>query len=380
MNETETILVVDDTRHNLLLMKDLLKREPWRVLFERGGADALDTAAAEHPDLILLDIMMPGMDGFETCRRLKETPGIEDVPVIFMTALDDTESKVKAFAAGGVDFVTKPVQKEETLARIKAQLQLRRLRDELKREIAAKDEAIKDLDGYAHTVAHDLKNPLQGLMVLTETLLFEGGSVTEAERLEWTKMIHEASTRLNNIVHELLVFASVRQQDVVAEPVDMAENMRSALFRVQTLVEGRRARLVLPESLPRALGYGSWIEEIWANLISNALKYGGNPPVVEVGGHNGENGRPVFWVKDNGHGIAPENIGRLFETFTRLEQTRAEGTGLGLSIVKRILQKLDGDITVDSTVGEGSTFAFTLPPAEAPQRAEAADRAALTES
>ncbi|MCC5805534.1 MAG: hybrid sensor histidine kinase/response regulator [Opitutales bacterium] len=360
-------------------MKDLLKGEPWRVLFERGGADAIATASAEQPDLILLDIMMPGMDGFETCRRLKENAAFEDVPVIFMTALDDTESKVKAFAAGGVDFVTKPVQKEETLARIKAQLQLRRLRDELKREIDAKDEAIKDLDGYAHTVAHDLKNPLQGLMVLTETLLSEGESVSEKERLEWTKMIHEASTRLNNIVHELLIFASVRQQDVEAEPVDMVENMRSALFRVQTLVEGRRARLILPDSLPVAHAYGSWTEEVWANLISNAVKYGGNPPVVEVGGHYGEDGRPVFWVKDNGNGIAPENIDRLFETFTRLEHARAEGTGLGLSIVKRILQKLDGLVTVDSKVGEGSIFAFSLPPAATPQREHAAARTAVTE-
>ena len=366
MNDAETILVVDDTRHNLLLMKDLLKSEPWRVLSERSGAAALATTAAENPDLILLDIMMPEMDGFETCRRLRELPGMEDVPVIFMTALDDTESKVKAFAAGGVDFVTKPVQKQETLARIKAQLQLRRLRDELKREIAAKDEAIKDLDGYAHTVAHDLKNPLQGLSVLTETLLSESETVSEAERIEWIKLIHEASTRLNNIVHELLIFASVRQQDVVGEPIDMVENMRSALYRVQTLVEGRRARLVLPEAMPAALGYSSWTEEIWANLISNAVKYGGNPPVVEAGGHIAEDGRPVFWVKDNGPGIAPENIARLFKTFTRLEHSRAEGTGLGLSIVKRILQKLDGDITVDSKVGEGSTFAFTLPPADAP--------------
>lgn len=368
MEKAATILVVDDTRHNLLLMKDLLKAEPWRVLFDRKGGDALETARRELPDLILLDIMMPGMDGFEVCRHLKEEGELADVPVIFMTALDDTASKVKAFAAGGVDFVTKPVQKEETLARIKAQLQLRRLRDDLRREIAAKDEAIKDLDGYAHTVAHDLKNPLQGLMVLTETLLNEGETVSEEERLEWTKLIHKSSTRLNNIVHELLVFASVRQQEIVAVPVEMIESLHAALYRVQTLAEGRRAQLVLPEHLPPAMGHASWIEEIWANLISNALKYGGDPPVVEVDWRIDEDGRPVYRVKDNGGGMPANELNRIFETFTRLEGARAEGTGLGLSIVKRILKKLQGDISVESAVGGGSVFSFHLPPAPETER------------
>ncbi|MCC5841056.1 MAG: hybrid sensor histidine kinase/response regulator [Opitutales bacterium] len=360
-----TILVIDDTRHNLVLMNDLLAPQGWRILAASNGEQGLEIARKVVPELILLDVMMPGMDGFEVCERLKADPCTAEVPVIFMTALEDTGSKVRAFGGGAVDYITKPVQRDETLSRIRVHLEIRRLQASLREEIAAKDEAIRDLDGYAHTVAHDLKNPLSGIIGLTQTLLQEGETIDDEERREWYGMIFESANRLNRIVQDLLLFASVRHESVEVEPVNMSETADAMRFRLEHLIRTSDATVKIDRSMPPALAQAGWVEEIWANLISNAIKYGGRPPVVEVGAEGPDPaGRVTYWVADNGPGIPEENRKLIFDAFTRLERQRAEGTGLGLNIVLRILRKLDGSINVTDHPGGGACFRFQLPFAE----------------
>ncbi len=507
-----SVLVVDDNPTNLNLLIDYLTAVHFEVYAAEEGQSALDLLAYIEPDIILLDVMMPEMNGFETCRRLKALPATREIPVIFMTALTDTASKVQGFEAGGVDYITKPVQYEEVLARLRTHLELsrlqRRFRDQnvqLEREIAerkrteaelresqaylaaifdavhtgivlidTKTRRIKDanpatlrmigttrdrvvgqichrficpvaqkvcpildlglcadnterelltvqgkslpiiksavsitlgdreyllesfvniterkrteealrqyiheleisnaeLDAFAHTVAHDLKNPLTamiGISGLLQARYTRLGPDDVEKRLD---VITRAGHRMTNIINELLLLSSVRKmEEVEFSPLDMSVIIADARERIEYLVENAQAEVIAPKRWPVALGYTPWIEEVWANYISNAIKYGGQPekgvPPRIIVGSTEEAGKGTirFWVRDNGIGLLPEQQAKLFMPFERLGQAHAEGHGLGLSIVRRIVEKLGGEVGVESEVGKGSTFFFTLPAA-----------------
>jgi signal transduction histidine kinase len=173
---------------------------------------------------------------------------------------------------------------------------------------------------------------------------------------------------MHSIIEELLLLAGVRKTEVEKRPVDMARVVSGALQRLSYMTKEHGPEVILPEQWPVALGYEPWIEEVWANYLSNAMKYGGCPPRLELGADAAE-GKVRFRVRDNGPGLTPEQRAQLFTPFTRLHQARATGQGLGLSIVRRIMEKLGGEAWVESTPGRGSTFGFTLPSAPAPPRA-----------
>jgi signal transduction histidine kinase len=176
---------------------------------------------------------------------------------------------------------------------------------------------------------------------------------------------------MNNIIEELLLLAGVRKVDAPLAPVDMAEVVVEAQHRVVDMVEETKAVVVEPDVWPVAMGYAPWVEEVWVNYLSNALKYGGRPPRVELGAQEQADGMLLFWVRDNGPGLGLDDQAQLFAPFKKLDQTRAQGHGLGLSIVRRIIQKLGGEVGVESggIEGQGCTFYFTLPgvPAEGRQ-------------
>lgn len=366
MSETikGNILIVDDTPANLRLLSNMLTEQDYKVRAVVNGNMALTTSRAIPPDLILLDINMPGMNGYEVCEKLKADERTQDIPIIFISALDEVQDKVKAFTVGGVDYITKPFQFEEVLARVETHLSLRRLQEELEQEIAARDKLIAELDAYAHTVAHDLKNPLTALIGFSD-LLEKRHKKMEPEHIESNlHLIAENGRRMTNIIEELLLLSSVRKLDeVVMKPFDMCHVVAETRARLDDMITRSEATLIVPESWPTALGHGPWVEEMWANYISNAIKYGGTPPQIELGATAEEDDHICFWVRDNGEGITPENQTRLFTPFERLSQVRAEGHGLGLSIVQRIAEKLGGRVSVQSEIGKGSLFCFTLPAA-----------------
>jgi signal transduction histidine kinase len=222
----------------------------------------------------------------------------------------------------------------------------------------------EELDSFAHTVAHDLKNPLQLLIGYTE-LLEESTSAEEwGESAALLPTMVRTSNKMDSIIEELLLLAGVRKAKVEPQPLDMTGLVLGAQLRLTNLIEEYRAEIVVPEAWPAALGHGPWVEEVWTNYLSNAIKYGGRPPRVELGAQEA-NGMVCFWVRDNGDGIDPQDWSRLFVPFSQLSQVRAEGRGhgLGLSIVRRIVEKLGGEVGVESSgmPGQGSTFYFTLP-------------------
>jgi len=246
--------------------------------------------------------------------------------------------------------------------------ELKEAQESLREYAAELEERNEELDAFAHTVAHDLKNPLQNLVGYADFLADEYEGLPADIRQEALITIVEAADRMHNIIGELLLLSEVRRGDVAPQRLDMADIVASAQTRLGYLISQYEAEIVTPDAWPTALGHPAWIEEVWANYLSNAVKYGGDPasglpPRVEVGATILEDGIVRFWVRDNGPGLTPEEQARLFTPFTRLHQVKALGHGLGLSIVQRIMDKLGGGVGIESEPGAGSTFYFSLPQA-----------------
>ncbi len=364
---TANILVVDDMPANLHLLARMLSERGYQVRPVASGARALEAVQARLPDLILLDISMPEMDGYTVCERLKADERTRDIPILFLSALSETGDKVKAFAVGGEDYITKPFQVEEVLARVQTHLAMRNLRENLKQQVA-------ELDAFAHTVAHDLKNPIGIIIGFAQVLIDEHETMSPQDLADALRHIFQAGKKLDRIVEELMLLTGVRKQQIIPQPLDMGSIVRESIERLQMLIQDQQAQIALPDKAvwPVALGYAPWIEEVWANYISNAIKYGGCPPRIELGADppllsfppqagGKEGGMARFWARDNGPGLSAEAMADLFTPFTRLEQVRVKGHGLGLSIARRIVEKLGGQVGVESEPGQGSTFFFTLP-------------------
>jgi signal transduction histidine kinase len=355
------ILVVDDSPVNLRLLAQILSARGYKVRPVPGGQLALEAALAAPPDLILLDVNMPDLNGYEVCARLKAEPRTHDVPVLFISALDDVDSKVKAFTAGGVDYITKPFQVEEVAARVRTHLALRNLQKQLQTANADLQTRNAELDAFAHTVAHDLKNALNTIMGHAELLDEDLRTQPKEALAPSVRLISRMGHKMNNIIEELMLLAGVRSQPITLTPLDMAAIVAEALERLEYMLHEAQAEVIAPSHWPIALGYGPWVEEVWVNYLSNAVKYGGRPPRVELGSTLEADGLVRFWVRDNGAGLSPEDQARLFAQFERLENARATGHGLGLSIVKRIVDRLNGRVSVVSQPGQGSEFSFSLP-------------------
>lgn len=235
----------------------------------------------------------------------------------------------------------------------------------LKNEIQENEKLISDLDSFSHTVAHDLKNNL-GIIVSATNMIHSGiDELPKEDVLEILEMINSSATQTIHITKELLTLASVRQEEIKFSPVDLEQVVSSSLKRLKMMILEKRATILLPEVWPVVIGYETWLEEVMINYISNAMKYGGIPPEISLGFDALPDNRIKFWVKDNGKGLSDSDISLLFNKFTRLDTLRAEGHGLGLSIVKRIIEKLNGVVGVESenTPGKGSMFYFILPSA-----------------
>lgn len=219
----------------------------------------------------------------------------------------------------------------------------------------------QDLDSYAHAVAHDLKNPIALIYGYADLLDYSSGDKLEGEAREFLDRISNGCTTMTQIIDELLLLASVRKlEDVDITPLDMATIASNSSNRLTLVIDEADATIVFPNEWPVAQGYSAWIEEVWTNYISNAVKYGGSPPQLELGATVESDQMIRFWVHDNGRGLTEEEQSQLFHEFSRLEPAKASGHGLGLSIVKRIVDKLGGEVGVESTPGEGSIFWFTL--------------------
>lgn len=227
---------------------------------------------------------------------------------------------------------------------------------------AERAQLIADLDSYAHTVAHDLKNPLGVVMGYADFIRDALDDLSADDLRKYLQQMVISTQKAVSIIDALLLFASVRQQaEVPREPLDMAAIVNDAVGRLTHPIERSGAQIHVMTPWPTALGYAPWVAELWTNYLSNAIKYGGTPPRIEIGATIETAGQARFWVRDHGPGIPAAKLNLLFEKFSRVGDVRVEGHGLGLSITKRIAEKLGGFVSVTSAEGVGSTFSFTLP-------------------
>ena len=369
--QQETLLVVDDIPANVSLLLDFLTDSGFKVLVAKDGKAALKKAEYAKPDLILLDVMMPQIDGFDVCKRLKSLDTTANIPIIFMTALSETVDKVKGFSLGAVDYITKPIQPEEVLVRVTTHLQLRKLQRQLEKELKTRKEYVVELEkrnmeltAFARTVAHDLKNPLNGIICFSERLLamYTSKTIEDCNTENYLQLINESGQKMVDIIDALLLLAGAKQENVQMQPLDMSSIIIQVVEkRLFHICREFQAEIDWPDTWPITIGYAPWVEEIWANYISNGLKYSGQPPYLELGAICQDDGMIRFWVRDNGVRLTKEAQAQLFTPFTRLHRNNAEGHGLGLSIVQHIVNKLGGQVGIENTDSQGNTFYFTLP-------------------
>jgi two-component system, sensor histidine kinase and response regulator len=360
-----SILVVDDTPANLQMLVGLLNDRGYRPRPVTSGRVALQAAKHDPPDLILLDIGMPDMDGYEVCRQLKTDPELRDIPVIFISAHTETDEKVQAFRVGGVDYVTKPFQFEEVQARVAVQLELRRQA----REIKASHEELKRLeklrDDLVHMVIHDLRSPLSAISGYLGLALRAARDKVSPGILRDIEDALKATGKMAQLVSAMLDanLLEAGRMKLKIGSCDLGAVVGEVVAGLRALAEDRRLSVEPPGEGAVVKADRELITRIVQNLVSNALKF--TPPggEIRVGVDPSEDGVRV-WVADDGPGVAPEHREKIFEKFGRVEPggaDRVRGMGLGLAFCKLAVQAHGGRIGVDGEPGKGSVFWFSVP-------------------
>ncbi len=260
----------------------------------------------------------------------------------------------------------------------KAEEELKQTNKRLLSEIEKRERLIDELDAFAHTVAHDLRNSLGSIFSASEIMEEIIKQNDKNLLFELTNLINDSAGKSIQITHELLLLATTDKQDIDIQRLNMNEILSHSLRQLAELIKKSEAKIISPSKWPESIGYSPWVEEIWTNYISNAIKYGGIPPTVEIGARELTNGEVMFWVKDNGIGLTLEDQKKLFKNFVRLDPRRADGYGLGLTIVKKITEKLNGKVGIESQGnGDGSRFYFTLPAPEKMYKSTLADSSTI---
>lgn len=371
----DQILLVDDNPANLDLLSRVLRPQGYRIRTALSGRLALESARLSAPDLILLDITMPEMSGFEVCELLKRDEKLRTVPVIFISALDDVLDKVKAFNVGGADYVTKPFHAEEVIARAAYQIELRRLRQQLEdrnRVLAESYASLQELErlkaGFTAMLVHDLRSPLAGIKTVLE-LYEEEGTIKPAHLTHCRQAIQNIVGMLNDLME--LFRSEAGEIPLNKRPTSPRELLETLCSAFSPQAEHRNIRLeyACPDGLPDIDVDPQQVNRILSNLVGNAMKYTPSGGRIHLDASTVEGGGVdlgLRWlqisVTDNGQGIPADQLPYVFDPYRQASKRDASvGFGLGLAIVQRLMAAHKGRVSVRSQVGVGSTFSMNFP-------------------
>ena len=362
------ILIVDDVMSNVLLLKVLLTNEKFAIATASNGRQALEQVEKENPDLVLLDVMMPDMSGFEVAQHLKSNPQTAEIPIIFLTALNSTADIVKGFQVGANDFISKPFNKEELIIRVTHQISLvaaKRLilskTEELQRTIAGRDKLYS-------VIAHDLRSPMGSIkMVLNMLILNLPAEKIGIEMYELLTMANQTTEDVFSLLDNLLKWtkSQIGKLKVVYQNIDMVEVVEgvSEIFTMVAGLKNIRIAMDIPDERVEVRADIDMIKTVIRNLISNAIKFSNEGSEVLVSLKEEDN-MAVVSVKDSGCGIDEENQKKLLHTdthFSTFGTNNEEGSGLGLLLCKDFVTKNGGELWFTSKKEEGSTFSFSIP-------------------
>jgi two-component system, sensor histidine kinase and response regulator len=364
-----TILNVEDNEATRYAKSRMLRQAGYLVIEAETGNAALQIVTDARPDLVLLDVKLPDLSGFEVCRRIKSNPATAEIIVLQMSAaFVDKEDRVRGLEGGADGYLTEPIHSEELIATIKAILRLRQTEEKLRKaneELARQATELRrsneDLRQFAYAASHDLQEPLRMVTNYVQLLAkrYQGGLDPEAD--EFIRYAVEGATRMQQLITDLLDYSRVQTREQPFTPINCEEILEQVLRALQVPIEETQA-VVTHDALPAVLADATQFGQLFQNLLSNALKFhGGQPPRVHLSAKP-DGKQWVFTVQDHGIGIPPQFVERIFVIFQRLH-THQEfpGTGIGLAVCKRIVERHGGKIWVESELGAGSTFYFTLP-------------------
>lgn len=363
-----SIMLIDDEPENLNVLETVLSRAGYRLSAFTRGDRALDAARSDPPDLVLLDIRMPDMDGYEVCRRFKLEERLGRIPILFISALSAMESISEGFACGAVDYIMKPFHAAEVLARVRTHIGLREAYDGMALQHAQLQALERHRDAFVHMLVHDMRSPLQVMLGHLELVIKGCSESLNAEDLSSLHEVMNSTQLLSRMASTVIDISRMESEELILRPVAVAVN---ELFRnacAQSITPSARGRIVehMAAPCPRVLCDCELSERIISNLLTNALKFSARNSEIALGAE------PVpvgvrLWVRSHGVAIPADAQNRIFEKFgvagQPLDRSHST-TGLGLTFCKQVVESQGGTIGVESGPGQSNTFWFTLPAAE----------------
>lgn len=362
-----SILVVDDVISNVLLLKVLLAAQKFNVITASNGMEAIDITKKQQPDLILLDVMMPGMSGFEVAQKLKNDPEVQHIPIIFLTALNSTADIVTGFKVGANDFISKPFNKEELVIRVNHQISLIAAKRIILQKTEELKKTIQGRDKMYSVIAHDLRSPLGSIkMVLNMFVMTMSPQMIGEEQYEMLDSANKSTEELFNLLDNLLKWTKTQtgRLKVVFQDFELVKSISGVLEIFSLVSSSKNIELIFDSNEEiNVRGDIDIVKTITRNLLSNAIKFSfsGSKIIIEV---KKIDNMAVVSVKDFGKGMSQEEQQKLFNSethFSKYGTNNEEGSGLGLLLCKDFATKNRGDLWLQSEEGKGSTFFFSIP-------------------
>jgi len=361
MRERALILIVDDNLDNMDLVEQILE-DDYDTITAESGEDCLSIAAAKLPDLILLDVQMPGIDGYQTLARLLKLERVKDIPVIFLSArFRDQDRVIRGLETGALDYLTKPIDDELLLTKVRVGLRIKKAEDEVREQHASLLRSNQTLESFSYSASHDLRAPLRHICNYCEALQEDYHDALPEDAQFMLDRIQNAATHMNNLIQDLLDFSRASRAKLNYHSINLTEIAQKVVASLQEMDPTHHVEVEIAGNMMAQAADEAMMRIVMNNLIANAWKYSHKveQPKISIGCKQ-EDQKQIFYVQDNGMGFDMSFAGQLFKPFSRLHnEDEFEGNGIGLATVERIISNHGGKIWVEAEVHKGACFYFT---------------------